>query len=67
MDQKTKNEINGFYKDVKISEENLEHGRNVFAELLKNGLGDEMIEFLTKPNPVIVKKESVWSKLKKLF
>lgn len=67
MEQKIKNEINGFYNDVKISEQNLEHGRNAFAERLKNGLGDEMIDFLSKPQTQNVKKENVWSKLRKLF
>ena len=49
MDEKTRKEINGLYNDAKISEENLEHGRNAFAEHLKKGLGDEMINYLTKP------------------
>ena len=65
MDEKTRKEIKGLYNDAKISEENLEHGRNAFAEQLKKGLGDEMINYLTKPKEE--KKKSVWSKLTKLF
>lgn len=67
MDEATKKEINRFYGDMRMSEENLERGRKSFAEQLKRGLGEEITEFLAAPPSRKKENKSVWSRLANLF
>lgn len=55
------NEINGFYGDIKATEDILSYERENIARMLKNGLGDEIKSYLNNPpkpnyvNGIIIK------------
>jgi hypothetical protein len=42
-------EINGFWGDIKATEEKLSYDRKNYAETLKNGLGNDIINYLNNP------------------
>jgi hypothetical protein len=42
-------EINAFYGDIKATEDILSFEREDFARRLKNGLGDDIKDYLTNP------------------
>lgn len=67
MDDQTKKEIVRLYNDAKSSENNLEMAKNSFAETLNSGLGNEMIEYLDNPKPILKKKKNLWRKISELF
>ena len=54
-------EINGFYGDIKATEDILSYERENIARMLKNGLGDEIKSYLNNPpkpkyiNGIIIK------------
>jgi len=42
-------EIKGFWGDIKATEEVLSYERQNYAKTLKNGLGEDIIEYLNNP------------------
>jgi hypothetical protein len=42
-------EIKGFWGDIKATEEQLSYQRQNYAKMLKNGLGEDIIEHLNNP------------------
>ena len=55
-------EINGFWGDLKATEEILSYERKNYAERLKNGLGESMINYINNPP-----KPNKWKGLKMKF
>lgn len=53
------NEINGFWGDIRATEEKLSYDRENYAKALKNGLGDDIKTYLENPP-----KPSKWKLLK---
>lgn len=49
MDIQLNNEINGLQGDKKLSERELLNERNNYARRLKNGLGEDIINYLNNP------------------
>lgn len=52
-------EINGFWGDIKATEEQLSYERQNYAKSLKNGLGEDIITYLTNPP-----KRTWWQRFK---
>ena len=52
-------EIDGFWGDIKATQELLSYERESFAKTLKNGLGDDIKNYLSKPPKI-----SKWMELK---
>lgn len=67
MDNRTQKEINSFHNDVKASMDNLDASKDSFANKLKNGLGDEIIDFLEHASKRPEKKKNLWSRISDLF
>lgn len=63
-DYHIENEINGFWGDIKATEEKLSYERETYARRLKNGLGDDIISYLETP-PKISKWKKIKNKIKK--
>lgn len=55
-------EINGFWGDLKATEEQLSYEQQNYARRLKNGLGDDIINYLNKPP-----KPNIWKGFKMRF
>ena len=49
MNNQLNKEIDGFWGDKKESERELSYERNNYARRLKNGLGDDIINYLNNP------------------
>lgn len=62
MDNNLEREINGFWGDIKATEEKLSYDRENYARTLKNGLGDDIINYLNNPP-----KPNYWKGLKLKF
>lgn len=58
-DKHLQGEIDGFWGDIKATQEILSYERENLAKALKNGLGDNIKEYLTNPT-----KPSVWKRVK---
>jgi hypothetical protein len=52
-------ELNGFWGDIKATEDKLTYDRENYARMLKNGLGDDIKTYLENPP-----KPSKWKTLK---
>lgn len=59
MDNNLEREINGFWGDLKATEDKLSYDREDYARRLKNGLGDDIIGYLNNPP-----KPNYWKGLK---
>ena len=55
-------EINGFWGDIKATEEQLSYERQNYARRLKNGLGEDIINYLDNPP-----KPNYWKGIKMKF
>ena len=55
-------EIDGFWGDLKASKEQLSYEQQNYARKLKNGLGEEIISYLSKPE-----NKSKWNVIKNKF
>lgn len=49
MDRDLKNEIEKFWGDVKATEEQLFYERENYAKILKNGMGENIVNYINNP------------------
>ena len=56
MDNNLEREINGFWGDIKATEDKLSYDRENYARTLKNGLGDDIINYLNNHQNQIIGK-----------
>ena len=65
-DKHLQGEIDGFWGDIKATQELLSYERESLAETLKNGLGDDIKKYLKNP-PKVSKWKQFKNKIKHWF
>lgn len=65
-DKHLQGEIDGFWGDIKATQELLSYERESLAESLKNGLGDDIKKYLKNP-PKVSKWKQIKMRIKHWF